>query len=95
MIKKKIHLDERDPDRPRGQPGKVVKKTITEIEESTPEEKGAISNGGFEEVEDVRDYSGYDRTLAEYMEKTGKAKDYQSTLYKYDQISKGKQFVCD
>jgi hypothetical protein len=84
---------------------KVKKRTITEEMDidpadpvdNSPEDTAKIDKeeGGYAESDDVRDFSGYDKNLHEYMETAGGVKDYTATLYKYDNLNKQKQYVCN
>lgn len=85
---------------------KVTRRTITEEidnipdDDHTPETPPAPppdkSEMGYVESDDTRDFSGYDRCLRDYMQSSGGGvKDFTATLYKYDNLNKQKQYVCN
>ena len=83
-------------DAPPAEKPRVKRRTVTE-EIVPPDEPAAAeeTGGGFEEIDDTRDFTGYDQNLRAYMESGGGVKDYTATLYKYDNLNKQKQYVCN
>jgi hypothetical protein len=77
---------------------RIIEEMQQEAEPAAPrqdrqEPEQQQEESGYEETDDIRDFSGYDRNLREYMIEKGTTKDYTATLYKYDTINKNKQFV--
>lgn len=84
---------------PAEKPARVRRRVITETveqDEPTPTGSGTDTSepAAFEETDDIRDFSGYDRNLREYMENAGGVKEFTATLYKYDAVNQQKQYVC-
>jgi hypothetical protein len=75
---------------------RVVKTVTTETIEAAPAADDPGNEKPFAEIEDTRDYTGYDKSLKSYMHEFGMSDaNYTAVLFKYDPIIKQKQYVCD
>lgn len=75
--------------------GKMKSKTIVTTETIEPSEVDLPEASNYSDSDDLRDFAGYDRSLHEYIETGGGAKSFTAKLYKYDNMSKTKQYLCD